>query len=135
MSLNRLNWDPSERELSIFGLAQFFVSLTVVYVVGFSASLAATLILVTGFIAVIGCFLPKYLKLNFLGFSLLTYPLGFCFSHVIMFALFCFVFVPIAIVLRVLRKVPLEMDTQPQLGSYWKESDSSTDKRTYVKQF
>lgn len=135
MSLNKLNREPSDRELRAFGLVQFVVALMLVYATELSAILAMPLVVVTAITAVVGYYFPARLKWNFVGFSLLTYPLGWLVSHAIMFTLFFFIFFPIAVILRVFHRTPLKIEPRPQLDSYWKKSDLTTDKRSYIKQY
>ena len=84
MSIVRINRDPSRRQLNQFG----FVWLGFVSVFGVVAWLKFdTLQLATGLwiaavvVPVVGWLAPAFMRLVFVGMSMLAWPIGFVVSH------------------------------------------------------
>jgi len=64
----------------------------------------------------------------------LTYPIGWCMSHVILGILYYGLFTPIGLFMRIVRRDPLERRFETLAATYWIPHDPGSDKRRYFKQ-
>ena len=71
----------------------------------------------------------------YLGLSLLSYPIGLVVSHVMLFALFFGLFAPMALVLRLIGRDPMQRKKQPQTDSYWTQARAGRTRDSYFRQF
>lgn len=74
--------------------------------------------------------LPLYLLL-----TLVTYPIGFVLSYVIMGVLFFGVFAPMGLVMRLVGRDPLGRRAPAAKGSYWQDCRPTRPMSHYFKQF
>jgi hypothetical protein len=65
--------------------------------------------------------------------TLVTLPIGFVLSHVVMAVLFFCVFAPIGALLRALGKDPIERGPESGTESYWQSSPPRRDKARYFR--
>jgi hypothetical protein len=73
---------------------------------------------------------PLYLTL-----TLVTFPIGFVMSYVIMGVLFFVVFGSVALAMRLLRRDPLRRSYDPGAKSYWSEARRDRTNDSYFRQF
>jgi len=71
----------------------------------------------------------------YLGISIVSYPIGFVVSYVIMGVLFFVVFGLFALVMRVLGRDPLNRAYDPATPSYWTEPRGERSSDSYFRQF
>ncbi len=85
-----------------------------------------------------GLFALIYPKANlpvYVGLTVVTYPIGFVLSYVILGALFFGLITPTGLVMRLLRRDPLERTFDPNASTYWKDCRPPRDKSSYFRQF
>jgi hypothetical protein len=78
---------------------------------------------------------PRLNRGLYVAMILLSFPIGFVLSHVMLATLFFGVFLPIGVLLRVLGKDPLERAADPARGSYWSPARPPRSVDSYFKQF
>jgi hypothetical protein len=78
---------------------------------------------------------PKAILPVYLGLTILTYPIGFVLSHVIMGSLFFLIISPIGIVFRIMGKDLLDLEWDPEAESYWLDCAPPRSKESYFRQF
>jgi len=71
----------------------------------------------------------------YLGISILTYPIGFVLSYLILGTLFYLIITPIGLVLRRFGSDPMERRILPETTSYWEEAPRARGRSSYFKQF
>lgn len=71
----------------------------------------------------------------YLGISLLTYPIGFVLSYVILGTLFYLIISPIGLVVRRFGSDPMERRILPDADSYWEDAPRARGRDSYFKQF
>jgi hypothetical protein len=142
-----INLKPDVRMLRQFGfiaLAGFALLAVIAWyeVLVFSFGLGAARPYVAGgFAAVAGLsllFSLIYPRANlglYLGLTVITYPIGFVLSYLVMGTLFFFVITPVGLVLRVLARDPMERRMLPEAESYWVEARGQRPNESYFKQF
>ena len=98
----------------------------------------STVAIVVGAFALVvgvpGLFFPRVLKPIFVGWMILSFPIGWLVSHVILFLIYWSVFVPIGFILRRMGHDPLRL-RKPAGDSYWEQKTQQTSLRRYLKQF
>jgi hypothetical protein len=81
-----------------------------------------------------GLIFPKPLKWIFVTWMILAFPIGWTISHVLLFLVFCLVFTPLGLLLRLFGHDPLLL-RKPDAESYWTKKTQQQDPRRYLKQF
>ena len=71
----------------------------------------------------------------YLALTLLSYPIGFVLSYVIMGVLFYGMITPVGILFRVFGRDPLRRRFEPERSSYWIEARDNRPTDRYFKQF
>ena len=86
-----------------------------------------------GLLSLLGVVFPPLIRPVFVGLILLTYPIGWVISHLLMGAIFYLLFLPIGLVLRWTGHDPLQL--RPPVGnSLWKTPIGKTDPASYLRQ-
>ncbi len=142
-----LDFDPDERTLRQFGwiaLGGFgFVAAiawleVLIFAFGLGsgrpwvAGIFAGLALLTGLLSVV---YPRGNRFIYLGLAVVTYPIGFVLSYLIMGLLFFGIIAPTSLALRIVGHDPLARRYDPEAPSYWSACRPARDKRAYFKQF
>jgi hypothetical protein len=71
----------------------------------------------------------------YVGLTLLSYPIGFVLSYVIMGTLFFGVITPVGLIFRLMRRDALHRRMEPQAASYWLDPRPRRSRESYFKQF
>jgi hypothetical protein len=93
------------------------------------------LALVAVTIGPIGLFRPEWMRLIYVGWMVLAFPIGWTVSQIILLAMFFGLFTPIGLMFRLLGRDPLQRTRRSGLDSYWEPKPVSTDLGRYFKQF
>ena len=88
---------------------------------------------VCGVQAAAGVMVPPAIRPVFVGLILLTYPIGWVVSHVLLGAIFYLLFLPIGLALRMTGHDPLQLK-RPAGNSLWKTPVGKTDPASYLRQ-
>jgi hypothetical protein len=142
-----INLRPDDRTLRQFGFIAFFGF-------GFVASIAWFELLVFAFglgdarplvagvfagLSVLSLLLslvwPKANLPIYLGLTILSYPIGFVLSYVIMGTLFFLLITPVGLFFKLTGRDSLNRRFEPDLPSYWIDSRPQRPKESYFKQF
>ena len=142
-----INWQPDERTLRQFGwiaLGGFGLVALLAWNewLVFSGGLGTAREPVAGILAGLGLLsaafslvAPRANKPIFLGLTLLSYPIGFVLSYVIMGFLFYGLITPVGLVFRLIGKDPLNRRFDPQAATYWTDPRPRRGKDSYFRQF
>ncbi|MDD9940131.1 MAG: SxtJ family membrane protein [Myxococcales bacterium] len=145
--LVEINWSPDARVLRGFGFVALvgFTGLAAMAWYGvllFSFGLGPVRMpvscallavgLVSGTLSLIA---PRGNRFLYVGLSVLTYPVGFVLSHLIMGGLFFGLFVPLGVVLRLSGRDSMRRRRDPHASSYWEASHAPKKPDSYFRQF
>lgn len=121
MSLLRLNTQPSRRQLIQFGAAWIvFFALAALFAASRGAPVSPWWILALALIPpLIGWIIPGFLRLLFITLAVITFPIGFVVSHLILAALYYLVLSPIGLILRWFKPELFPKRPDPSLPTYW----------------
>ena len=88
---------------------------------------------VSAVLAVAGLVHPPFIRPVFVGLILLTFPIGWVVSHLLLGAIFYGLFTPIGLILRMTGHDPLQL-RPPSATSLWKTPVGKTDPASYLRQ-
>ena len=123
MSLIEINRSPGPKELRSFAtialIASALISLLLHLLKGLEFQWAAII-----FAAGVVIFISRLVSLRltrifYLALILLTFPIGFCVSFILLAAFYFLLLTPLAIVFRLLGRDPLRRKSGPSEKSYW----------------
>ncbi len=138
MALITLNTDPSPRDLRLFGLLlpPFVAVAGLVVAARAHSSFAAGMVWRVGAaLSVVYLVVPSARRAIFVGWSYVTYPIGWAISTAVMAAVFFAVITPIGLLARLLRHDPLGRRARRPAGSYWERREPERDVESYFRQF
>lgn len=142
-----INLRPDERTLRHFGwialcgfsllamTAWFEVFLFAAGLGGARETVVGAFAGLAGFSAVASVFYPKANLPIYLGLTLLSYPIGFVLSYVIMATLFYLVISPVGLFFRLTGRDPLNRRFDLEASTYWSDSRPRRSKDSYFRQF
>jgi hypothetical protein len=143
----QLNLTPDDRTLKQFGfialgafgllaLLAFYERGVFAFGLGALRSPVALALAALGFVsAALSLIWPKGNKPLFLGLTVLTYPIGFVMSYVVLGILFFLVFAPIGALLRATGSDPMQRTLDGSTRSYWSTARPRRNKESYFRQF
>lgn len=130
--------EPSDRQLRQFAAVALVFGVAVgawIALAGGSVPLALGLAGAGLALAVAGGLRPKSVRLPFLLLTLLTAPIGFVLSHLVLGILYYAVVTPTGLLLRLFRRDPLRLRrTAAGASSYWEPRERGRDPERYLRQ-
>ena len=78
---------------------------------------------------------PEWVRLIYIGWMVLAFPIGWTVSQVILLLMYFGLFAPIGLVFRLIGRDPLQRARRPGIESYWTPKPAPVDVRSYFKQF
>jgi hypothetical protein len=91
-----------------------------------------TIVLLLG---VVGLFKPAILRPLYLGWMVVTFPIGWIVSKLILATLFYGVFTPLGVCFRIFGRDALCLKLQGETNSYWIPKETPEDPGRYFQQF
>ena len=85
-------------------------------------------------IGILGATKPRAVAPLFTGLMMLTYPIGWLVSRIVLVLLFYGMFTPMAILFRLIGRDALMRRRRPDQPSYWGTKPDTTDVRRYFRQ-
>ena len=138
MSLVRIDYNPSRTQLKVFGAAWLvcFGALggVVLHRAG-SGGLVATVWLAAIVVPSIGWCAPGFMRLVYIGMSLLAFPLGLVVSYLVLAVVYYCVFTPIGLLMRSVGHDPMERRYDHTAESYWVARRGADNLRRYFRQY
>ena len=132
-----IQWNPSTKQLRQFAGSWFpaccgLVGWSIGHKTGHWSEVEIGWVL-AGLLSVGGLVLPALIRPIFVGLILLTFPIGWVVSHLLLGLIFYGVVTPIGLILRISRHDPLQLK-KPSGNSVWKTSVGKTDATRYLRQ-
>jgi hypothetical protein len=78
---------------------------------------------------------PEWVRLIYIGWMVLAFPIGWTVSQVILLLMYFGLFMPIGLVFRLIGRDPLQRARRTGIESYWTPKPAPVDVRSYYKQF
>jgi hypothetical protein len=139
MSLIEIDWNPKNKQLKNFGkialVATTVISLLLYFIKGVAIQWI-TIILAFGIIIfIISLTSLKLTKLIYLGMILLTLPIGFVVSFVLLAAFYYLLLTPLGLIFRLIGRDPLYRRFDKNAKSYWLTRHPPKGPEQYFHQF
>jgi len=83
----------------------------------------------------VGLARPEWMRLIYVGWMVLAFPIGWTVSQIILAVMFFGLFAPIGIMFRLCGRDSLGRARRPELETYWVPKPTPTDLRRYFQQF
>jgi len=136
MSLVRINKNPSDRQLLVFGVA-WLVFLGLLGWESWSRGrhpAAGTAWILAALVPLAGLLSPRLLRFVYLAMSYAAYPMGFVVSRVVLALVYYLVLTPIGLTMRLFRHDPLCRRFDPEAKTYWIRRNGSKTAESYFQQ-
>lgn len=134
-----INRNPSQRQLRQFGFVWlgFVAFFGAVAWLRFDApGIAIGLWAAAVVVPVVGWLAPSFMRVVFVGMSVLAWPIGFVVSHIVLAAVYFLVVTPIGIGLRLVGYDPMRRRaTTRGTTGYWVAREGRRDAESYFRQF
>jgi hypothetical protein len=78
---------------------------------------------------------PRWLRTVFVGWIMLTFPISWVLSQLIVLAMYGLVITPIGLVFRAIGRDPLALRPPRPVDSYWQPKPTPVDVRRYFRQY
>ena len=85
--------------------------------------------------ALFSLIVPKANQLLFVGLTVLTFPIGFVVSHIIMGLIFYGILSPVGILFRLMGRDVLNRRFEPESATYWTDAQPPAKPDRYFRQF
>ncbi|MEE4272387.1 MAG: SxtJ family membrane protein [Thermoanaerobaculales bacterium] len=138
MSVIRVNRDPSDRQLRQFGLIWlgFLTFFGAVAWFRFEAPQAAVGLWIAAVVVpVIGWVPLPFMRLIFVGMSIIAWPIGFVVSHVVLAAVYYLVVTPIGLAMRLVGYDPMTRKGSDDEPTRWVQRSNERPPESYFRQF
>lgn len=139
-----LDWKPNTRKLKQFGVFSLFgfgvIGLLVADQLGcFDGSgtwLPSQIIWIVGAVSFVLAFVrPTLLKPLFLLLSIIAFPIGLVMGNVLLVGIYLGLFLPIGLIMKLVRKDPLHRKWDRSAASYWSNRSAVTSQERYYHQY
>lgn len=139
MAMVSLNLQPTKKVLRDFGLAAVLMSgvlgLLLLWTGKISLIGLGVIILIGTILFVLSRISPTLIKPVYLCLVILTFPIGWVVSHLIMVVFYYGIITPVAIMFKITGRDPLNRKYDPQAQTYWIEYKHKRSDKDYFHQF
>jgi len=123
MSLIEINWYPKQKDLRTFAMIALIASLIIgslLYMLKGVRIQWAAIIVAAGFGILLSSFVSlKLTRIIYLGLVLVTFPIGWVISMILLTAFYFLLLMPLGFIFRLLGRDPLCRRFDPDAKSYW----------------
>lgn len=139
MSLVQINWNPKHKELRNFGIIALIASLFISLLLYLLKGLGTQWILVIfgiGFIIFLSSIISdKLSRIIYLGLTLVTLPIGWLVSFILLAAFYFLLLTPIGLIFRIVGRDMLHRKFDSITDSYWFTRQPPDSNDRYFHQF
>ena len=139
MSLIEIDWNPKSKQLQNFGkialAASVIISLLLYLLKGVAIQWCLIIFAVGCIIFIISMISLKLTKMIYLGMILLTMPIGWVVSFILMAAFYYLLLAPLGLFFRLIGRDPLYRRFDPTAKSYWMSRQPPKGPEQYFHQF
>jgi len=139
MPLVEIKWHPNRKELRNFAIVALIASAIIsvlLYVLKGIAIQWVLIICATGFVTFLSCFIcVKITRIIYLSLILVTFPIGYAVSFVLLAAFYFLLLTPLGLLFRLFGRDPLGRKFDPATDSYWITHHSPESLDRYFHQF
>ncbi|MDB5346460.1 MAG: hypothetical protein JWP89_4837 [Schlesneria sp.] len=138
MAVIEINWRPSDRDLRLFAVVQWFVAAAAAWLLHkkFGWDIAAIALLVASSAGLVGGLLvPLILRPLFIAWMVAAFPIGWVMSHLVLAIVYYTVITPIGFALRLAGRDTLQRNATPDATTYWTARPQPRESSRYFRQF
>jgi hypothetical protein len=139
MSLVKIDWNPESKQLQNFGkialVATTLISLLLYLLKGVAIQWALIIFGFGFFVFIISLLSLKLTKVIYLGMILLTLPIGYVVSFILMVTFYFLLLTPLGLIFRLIGRDPLNRKFEPNAKSYWLSRRQPKGVEQYFHQF
>ncbi len=139
MSLVEIDWNPKSKQLQSFGKIALVASAVISLLLYLLKGVAIQWVLIIfafGFITfIISMISLKLTKMIYLGMILVTLPIGWVVSFILLSAFYFLLLAPLGLIFRLIGRDPLCRKFDPNAKSYWLSRQQPTGPEQYFHQF
>jgi hypothetical protein len=139
MSMIEINWNPSRKDLRIFGIGALVASAIISAVLYFFKGIELqwiSILIAVGFAIFLSSIISvKVTRMIYLGLSLVTLPIGWVLSFIMLAVFYYLIVTPIGLIFRLTGRDPLCRKFDSTTKSYWKKRKSPDTLDRYFHQF
>ena len=134
-----INWNPTRKDLRIFGIAALIASIVIsllLYIFkGIELQWISILIVVGSAIFLCSFISAKATRMIYLGLSLVTLPIGWILSFILLAVFYYLIVTPTGLIFRLTGRDPLHRKFDSTTKSYWIKRKSPDTLDRYFHQF
>lgn len=139
MSLVEINWQPDARQLRSFGIISLIASAVISFVLHFlmrtSARLSLVMFAAGLVIFLLSLFSLRLTRMIYQGLMIITLPISFAVSFLLLAALYFLLLTPLGLVFRLIKRDPLNRKFDTDAQSYWQTWRRPDSHERYFRQF
>jgi hypothetical protein len=139
MSLIRANFNPSPRDLRLFGRLWLPLLLAIMGAVSIyksgASNVSGLLFAAAVAISLIGWLKASLIRPIFIAMMGLTWPIGWVVSHLALGLIFYGVITPIGLTMRAMGRDPLRLKADPAAQSHWTPLHHDDGVKNYFRQY
>ncbi len=139
MSLVEIDWNPKSKQLQSFGKIALVASAVISLLLYLLKGVAIQWVLIIfafGFIIfIISMISLKLTKMIYLGMILVTLPIGWVVSFILLSAFYFLLLAPLGLIFRLIGRDPLCRKFDPNAKSYWLSRQQPKGPEQYFHQF
>lgn len=128
-----VDWQPSTRHLRQFSACLVVLLVVVAWYTGDPWRAAAIMTAVV--IAGLGWFQPSWLKPVYLTAVIAAFPIGLVIGELALLTIYVTVFVPIALIFRIMKRDALQRTIHRDGDSYWQACQVEPSQKTYLRRY
>ena len=134
-----INWNPTRKDLRIFGIGALVASMIISAVLYFFKGIEPrwiSILIAVGFLIFTSSIISiKVTRMIYLSLSLVTLPIGWVLSFIMLAVFYYLIVTPIGLVFRLTGRDPLNQKFDSKTKSYWKKHKSPDTLDRYFHQF
>ncbi len=134
MAMFEINTNPTDRQLRQFGLLCIVALPAIVWMWGGSSQLIQAAAFLGTTLGLLGLAAPHLLKPVFVGMIFLTLPIGLIVGELIMLMIYFGLFLPMALVFRIIGRDVLQRRSSRDADSFWQPRTPPRSVRKYYQQ-
>jgi len=139
MALVEINWKPQDKIVRDFGniapIATLVIALVLYFAKGVSARTCGIIFAVGVGIFICRLISLKAVRVVFIGFSVITAPIGMVVSFIVLAMFYYLILTPIGLFFKIIGRDGLCRKFEPEAKSYWFEHKKTDDMKRYFNQF
>jgi len=143
----QIDWNPAPKTLRNFGL----IGLVAFGLLGWMAyarwlifsplphgavmTTTCVLLALGAYCGLSAAIAPRTLKPLYIFLTVISFPIGFVMSYIVMTILFYLVITPIGLIFKIIGRDPMNRRFEPQAATYWVRRHPPADVKRYFRQF